>query len=122
MLERIFFSSLALLIVSDEIRSKLRPNSTTHARPAQQLSESQSSRTPPTSTAISPVTIIIESPISPGPAYAADETETFVWPTEVENRLLDPGVVSDSQTQALLLTTLVGFALIFTTSKQAFPS
>jgi hypothetical protein len=31
----------------------------------------------------------------------------FLWPAEVENRLLDPGVVNDTQTQALLLTTLV---------------
>jgi hypothetical protein len=57
---------------------------------------------------VSPVTITIESPISPGPAQVSDvETEVFLWPAEVENRLLDPGVVNDTQTQALLLTTLV---------------
>ncbi|CAB3983050.1 neurofibromin isoform X4 [Paramuricea clavata] len=96
----------ALLIVSDEIRTKLRPNSSLHARP-KSIPESQSSVTPPSSMPVSPVTITIESPISPGPAQISEvETEVFLWPAEVENRLLDPGVVNDTQTQALLLTTL----------------
>jgi hypothetical protein len=102
-----FISHLALLIVSDEIRTKLRPNSSLHARP-KSIPESQSSITPPSSMPVSPVTITIESPISPGPAQISEvETEVFLWPAEVENRLLDPGVVNDTQTQALLLTTLV---------------
>ena len=102
-----FSSHLALLIVSDEIRAKLRPNSSLHARP-KPIPESQSSITPPSSMPVSPVTITIESPISPGPANVSEvETEVFLWPAEVENRLLDPGVVNDTQTQALLLTTLV---------------
>ncbi|KAJ7378700.1 Neurofibromin 1 [Desmophyllum pertusum] len=32
--------------------------------------------------------------------------KAFVWPTECQNMLLDPGIVNDTQTQALLLTTL----------------
>ena len=103
----LFLFRLALLIVSDEIRAKLRPNSALHARP-KSIPESQSTLTPPNSMPVSPVTITIESPISPGPAQVSDvETEVFLWPAEVENRLLDPGVVNDTQTQALLLTTLV---------------
>ena len=98
---------LALLIVSEEIRNKLRPNSSMHARP-KSIPESHSTVTPPSSMPVSPVTITIESPISPGPAQISEvETEVFLWPAEVENRLLDPGVVNDTQTQALLLTTLV---------------
>lgn len=96
----------ALLIVSDEIRSKLRPNSTLHAR-FKHIAGIPSFHTPPNSTPVSPVKITIESPVSPGPAQASEvETEVFVWPTEIENRLLDPGVVNDTQTQALLLTIL----------------
>ena len=69
--------------------------------------------TPPSSMPVSPVTITIESPISPGPANNSEvETEVFIWPAEVENRLLDPGVVNDTQTQALLLTTLVSGYLV----------
>ena len=107
-----FPSHLALLIVSDEIRTKLRPSSSLHARPIP-IPESQSSVTPPSSMPVSPVTITIESPISPGPANNSEvETEVFIWPAEVENRLLDPGVVNDTQTQALLLTTLVSGYLV----------
>ncbi|XP_046839575.1 neurofibromin-like isoform X2 [Xenia sp. Carnegie-2017] len=95
----------ALLIVSDEIRAKLRPHCS-HKR-SNSIPDSQSSVTPPNSIPVSPVTIIIESPISPGPAEISEsETAVFPWPAEVENRLLDPGVVNDFQTQALLLTLL----------------
>ena len=102
-----FIFQTALLIVSDDIRTRLRPNSSMHSR-LKRIPDSLSSITPPNSNAVSPVIITIESPVSPGPAQVSEvETEIFSWPTEVENRLLDPGVVNDTQTQALLLATLV---------------
>ena len=35
------------------------------------------------------------------------DDQAFAWPSECQNMLLDPGIVNDTQTQALLLTTLV---------------
>ena len=50
------------------------------------------------------------------------DDQAFAWPSECQNMLLDPGIVNDTQTQALLLTTLVralGFRLFISTNSSA---
>ena len=52
------------------------------------------------------------------------DDQAFAWPSECQNMLLDPGIVNDTQTQALLLTTLVmtllrWFQLLFSTNSSA---
>ena len=107
----------ALLPVSEEIRQRLSPGpdarseteSPTDSSVPFKLDSSPSSRT--NSMLLErPVSIVITPSLSPSP-YLEDspvsESEAFVWPTECQHTLLDPGVVNDLQTQALLLTTLV---------------
>lgn len=50
----------------------------------------------------SPDISIIISPVD-----AADRKDEFLWPADCHNLLLDPGILDDTETQALLLVLLV---------------
>ena len=100
--------------MSEDVRSNLRPgdqkelNSTTLPFPG----KLESSCTTGSATSLdSQVSIVITTPSSPR-ADGNSSDQAFIWPTECQNMLLDPGIVNDTQTQALLLTTLV--SLLFT--------
>lgn len=53
------------------------------------------------------VSIVITPSQSPLADEAPPEGQAFEWPSECQHMLLDPGIVNDNHTQALLLTTLV---------------
>lgn len=100
--------------MSEEVRSNLRPgdqkelDSPTLPYPGKLES---SCNTGSVTSLDSQVSIVITTPSSPG-RDGNPSDQAFVWPTECQNMLLDPGIVNDTQTQALLLTTLV--SLLFT--------
>ena len=94
----------ALLPVSEEVRSNLRPgnkkepDSPTLPYPGRLDNNMDGSST---SLNTEPqVSIVITTDDNP-------DDQAFSWPKECQNMLLDPGIVNDTQTQALLLTTLV---------------
>ena len=104
-----FLLITALLPVSEEVRSNLRPgeakkpDSPTLPYPGKLESGGISGSL---SSLDSQVSIVITTPSSPQHG-GNPSNQAFVWPTECQNMLLDPGIVNDTQTQALLLTTLV---------------
>lgn len=98
----------ALIPVSEEVRSNLRPGDQTD--PDSPIlpcpCKLENSRNAGSETSLdSQVSIVITTSSSPRPDDNPSD-RAFVWPTECQNMLLNPGVVNDSQTQALLLTTL----------------
>ena len=102
-------SSSALLPVSEEVRSNLRPgnpkepDSSTPPYPGKLENSSMAG----SATSLdSQVSIVITTASSSSPNDDPND-HRFVWPTECQNTLLNPGIVNDTQTQALLLTTLV---------------
>lgn len=102
-------SSSALLPVSEEVRSNLRPgnpkepDSSTPPYPGKLENSSMAG----SATSLdSQVSIVITTASSSSPNGDPND-HRFVWPTECQNTLLNPGIVNDTQTQALLLTTLV---------------
>lgn len=104
----------ALIPVSEEVRSNLRPGDQTD--PDSPIlpcpCKLENSRNAGSETSLdSQVSIVITTSSSPRPDDNPSD-RAFVWPTECQNMLLNPGVVNDSQTQALLLTTLVSVALL----------
>lgn len=98
----------ALLPVSEEVRTNLRPGDPKESDSPRQVcpGKLENSRKSGSTTSLdSQVSIVITTSSSPRPD---DDTSdhAFIWPTQCQNRLLDPGIVNDTQTQALLLTTL----------------
>lgn len=95
---------IALLPVSEDVRSSLRPGGKKELdSPTLHYPGKLDSGITGSSTSLNTeqqVSIVITADDS-----ASDQA--FVWPTECRNMLLDPGIVNDNQTQALLLTTLV---------------
>ncbi|CAH3196347.1 unnamed protein product [Porites evermanni] len=98
----------ALLPVSEEVRSNLRPgnpkepDSSTPPYPGKLENSSMAG----SATSLdSQVSIVITTASSSSPNDDPND-HRFVWPTECQNTLLNPGIVNDTQTQALLLTTL----------------
>lgn len=100
-------SSTALLPVSEDIRNRLKldaPDSPSIASPSGKLEHGPGS----TVSVDSQVSIVITpSPSTPPVGSPLSEQEAFVWPSQCHFLLLDPGIVNDHYTQALLLTTLV---------------
>lgn len=94
----------ALLPVCEEVRSNLRPgdkkepDSPTLPYPGRLDSSIAGSST--SLNTEHQVSIVITTDDNP-------DDQAFAWPSECQNMLLDPGIVNDTQTQALLLTTLV---------------
>lgn len=110
-----FVLIVALIPVSEEVRSNLRPGNkkdldgTTLPYPRKLES---SGKTGSATSIDSQVSIVITTSTSPRPDDDPSD-QAFVWPTECQSMLLDPGIVNDTQTQALLLTTLVRFSFIW---------
>lgn len=102
----------ALIPVSEEVRSNLRPGHQTDPEspilPFPRKLENSHNGGSETSLD-SQVSIVITTSSSPRPDDNPSN-RAFVWPTVCQNMLLDPGIVNDSQTQALLLTTLASIA------------
>ncbi|XP_020613799.1 neurofibromin-like [Orbicella faveolata] len=93
----------ALLPVCEEVRSNLRPGDKKEPdSPTLPYPERLDSTIAGSSTSLNTehqVSIVITTDDNPG-------DQAFAWPSECQNMLLDPGIVNDTQTQALLLTTL----------------
>jgi len=111
----------ALLPVCEEVRSNLRPGDKKEPdSPTLPYPERLDSTIAGSSTSLNTehqVSIVITTDDNPG-------DQAFAWPSECQNMLLDPGIVNDTQTQALLLTTLVRemlrwFRLLFSTDFSA---
>ena len=105
----------ALLPVCEEVRSNLRPGAKKEPdSPTLPYPGRLDSNITGSSTSLNTehqVSIVITTDDTP-------DDQAFEWPSECQNMLLDPGIVNDTQTQALLLTTLVrallgGFPLLF---------
>lgn len=107
----------ALLPVCEEVRSNLRPgakkepDSPTLPYPGRlDSSITGSSNSLNTEHQVS---IVITTDDNP-------DDQAFEWPSQCQNMLLDPGIVNDTQTQALLLTTLVRALLGWSISTSFF--
>ena len=102
--DRSYLILIALLPVSEDVRSSLRPGGKKELdSPTLHYPGKLDSGITGSSTSLNTeqqVSIVITADDS-----ASDQA--FVWPTECRNMLLDPGIANDNQTQALLLTTLV---------------
>jgi hypothetical protein len=100
-----------LIPVSEDIRSRLKPVDTAESPEPIPLGHTPGAKidnTPGSSLSVdSRVSIVITPSQSPLADEAPPEGQAFEWPTECQHMLLDPGIVNDNQTQALLLTTLV---------------
>lgn len=108
----IFFPT-ALIPVSEDIRSRLKPGSsvtTPEPSPLGALAIKNDDNNGGSSLSVdSRVSIVITIANSPRPDDMPRQGNNFEWPTECQHLLLDPGVVNDNKTQALLLTTLVRY-------------
>ena len=104
----------ALLPVSEEVRCNLRPGDTRELDnvhlPFPGKLESSSIAGSVTSLD-SQVSIVITTSSSPPPDDDPSD-HRYIWPTKCQNMLLDPGILNDTQTQSLLLTTLVSFSVL----------
>ena len=101
-----FFYFSALLPISEEVRSRLHAEnsvstflktSTVRRRSTKSSDEQSSAR----------ISIVITPASSPTKEHGGD----FIWPAECHNLLLDPGILDDTQTQALLFVLLVSYAI-----------
>ncbi|XP_048582480.1 neurofibromin-like isoform X2 [Nematostella vectensis] len=102
----------ALIPVSEDVRNRLKPgdstNDTTNGSIAPSTSDANINNTSGSIMSIeSRVSIVITPSESPRADDVSANRQAFVWPSECQHLLLDPGIVNDKQTQALLLTTLV---------------
>lgn len=101
----------ALIPVSEDIRSRLKPGATVSTPDPCPLGgssiKSESSNGGSLLSMDSRVSIVITTSQSPQVDDVPPEGYAFEWPNECQHLLLDPGVVNDNKTQALLLTTLV---------------
>ena len=98
-----FYCILGLLPISNEVRTRL------HASNRASTFFKTISKNPLCSSmediaaSCSPDISIIISPA----VDAADNKDEFLWPADCHNLLLDPGILDDTETQALLLVLLV---------------
>ncbi|KAK3754965.1 hypothetical protein QZH41_017349 [Actinostola sp. cb2023] len=100
----------ALIPVSEDIRSRLKPGTTASTPDPCPLSGSAVKTDTIRGSSLSVdsrVSIVITTTESARSDEVPPEEQAFEWPTECQHLLLDPGVVNDNKTQALLLTTLV---------------
>ena len=96
------FDTLGLIPISNEVRTRLHASSRASVF-FKSLSKNPLCSSMEDIAACPPNVSIIISP----PAEMDNNASEFLWPADCHNLLLDPGVLDDTETQALLLVTLV---------------